>query len=94
MKYPNQFHTGCSAVKACKFEKKLDFLGQIWFNSICCGSSICHSRGSGNPAFSLWTPAFAGVTSSVLYFPQQELNNSIEAYNCMLISGSERELIA
>jgi hypothetical protein len=52
MKYPNQFHAGCSGVKACKFEKKLDFLGQIW------------------------------------------LNNSIEAYNCMLISGSERELIA
>jgi hypothetical protein len=52
MKYPNQFHAGCSEVKACKFEKKLDFWGQIW------------------------------------------LNNSIEAYNCMLISGSERELIA
>ncbi len=26
-----------------------------------CPNSICHSRGSGNPAFSLWTPAFTGV---------------------------------
>ena len=37
-------------------------------DSSCCGNSICHSRGSGNPAFSLWTPAFAGVTSSVFVF--------------------------
>jgi len=36
--------------------------------SSCCGYSICHSRESGNPAFSLWTPAFAGVTSSVSAF--------------------------
>jgi len=34
----------------------------------CSGKSICHSRESGNPAFSLWTPAFAGVTSSVFVF--------------------------
>ena len=37
-------------------------------NSSCCPNSICHSRGSGNPAFSLWNPAFAGVTSSVFVF--------------------------
>ncbi len=36
---------------------------RINLNSYCCGNSICHSRGSGNPAFKLWTPAFAGVTS-------------------------------
>ncbi len=44
--------------------------------SICCGNSICHSRpaskcginSSGNPAFSFWAPAFAGVTSSVFVF--------------------------
>ena len=36
--------------------------------SYCCGNSICHSRRSGNPAFSLWTPASAGVTSLVFAF--------------------------
>ena len=37
-------------------------------NSSCCGKSICHSRGSGNLAFSPWSPAFAGVTSSIFVF--------------------------
>ncbi len=32
--------------------------------SSCYGNSICHSRGSGNPAFSLWIPAFAGYMFS------------------------------
>jgi len=27
-----------------------------------------NSSGSGNPAFSLWTPAFAGVASSIFVF--------------------------
>ncbi len=36
--------------------------------SSCCGNSICHSCESRNPGFSIWTPAFAGVTSSVLAF--------------------------
>jgi len=36
--------------------------------SSCCGNSICHSRVGGNPAFSPWTPAFAGVTSSIFAF--------------------------
>jgi len=43
---------------------------------ICCGNGVCHSRGSGNPAFTLWAPvpstslrtSFAVVTSSVLVF--------------------------
>ena len=33
--------------------------------SSCCGKSICHSCESRNPGFSLWTPAFAGVTLPV-----------------------------
>ena len=37
-------------------------------NSFCCGNSTCHSRGGGNPSFSLWTPAFAGVTLLVFVF--------------------------
>ncbi|MFB0553969.1 MAG: CxxxxCH/CxxCH domain-containing protein [Phycisphaerae bacterium] len=36
--------------------------------SSCCASIICHSRGSRNPAFSLWTPAFAGLTFSIFVF--------------------------
>ncbi len=36
--------------------------------SSCCGNSFCHSHGSGNPAFSLWTSAFTWVTPSVFVF--------------------------
>ncbi len=46
--------------------------------SYCCRNSpgapgfppriVCGINSSGNPAFSLWTPAFAGVTSSVFVF--------------------------
>ena len=39
--------------------------------SFCCGNSICHSRESGNPAFSFWTPAYAGVISSVFVFRER-----------------------
>jgi hypothetical protein len=36
--------------------------------STCCGNNICHSRAGGNPVFSSWIPAFAGMTLPVFAF--------------------------
>ena len=44
--------------------------------SLHCGYTICHSREGGNPVFSFWIPAFAGMTAESLCFPQQKRRHS------------------
>jgi len=56
------------AVEIFEITKKFPKEETYSLTSSCCGKRICHSRESGNPAFSLWTPAFAGVTSSIFTF--------------------------
>ncbi len=72
--------------------------------SSCCGNSICHSRESGNPAFSPWTPAprfrgdkftpaeaGAGATSSIFVFRHRYYLETLSAM-CQALRASRLEV--